>query len=135
MSHGHRWIRAGRSLLALLLAIVAIPVVNIAGAWLSDNVFGLPPGGTLRLAVDLFWVFMAGVVGTWLMVKVAAVAKTVHAWVIFAIYLAADLHGAITLWDEFPRWFTIGFIALLPPQVWLGWWLAYGKDRHQHATA
>ncbi|MCR6663998.1 MAG: hypothetical protein NVV60_12825 [Luteimonas sp.] len=118
-----------RTLLALVLAVVAIPVVNLAGAWLSDHAFGLPPGGTLRLAVDLFWVFMAGFVGTWLMVKAAAVAKTVHAWAIFAIYLVADLHGAITMWDDFPRWFTIGFIGLLPLQVWLGWWLAWGRSR------
>lgn len=124
-----------RTLLALVLAVVAIPVVNLAGGWLSDHVFGLPPGGTLRLAVDLFWVFMAGFVGTWLMVKAAAVAKTAHAWAIFAIYLVADLHGAITMWDDFPRWFTIGFIGLLPLQVWLGWWLAYGKDRHPQTTA
>ena len=116
-----------RSLLALVLAIAAIPAVNLAGAWLSEHAFGLPPGGTLRLAVDLFWVFMAGFTGAWLMVKTAAIGKTAHAWVLFAIYLAADLHGAITMWNEFPRWFTIGLLALLPLQVWLGWWLAWGR--------
>jgi len=129
----HRSIIALRSLLGLVLAIVAIPVVNLAGGWLSTQVFGLPQGGDLRLAVDLFWVFMAGFAGTWLMVRVAAVAKTAHAWAVLAIYLVADLHGAITMWHEFPRWFVIGFIGLLPLQVWLGWWLAWGRLRDRAA--
>jgi hypothetical protein len=129
MAMPRRWMVFLRSTLALVLAIAAIPAVNLAGAWLSDHAFGLPPGGTLRLAVDLFWVFMAGFAGTWLMVKTAAVGKTAHAWALFAIYLVADLYGAITMWDDFPRWFTVGFIALLPVQVWLGWWLAWGRRR------
>lgn len=116
-----------RSVLALALAIVAIPTVNLAGAWLSEHAFGLPSGGDLRLAVDLFWVFMAGFAGSWLMVRTAAAAKTAHAWILFAIYLVADLHGAITMGGEFPRWFVLGFIGLLPLQVWLGWWLAWGR--------
>src|SRR5690606_30747648 len=103
--------------------------VNLAGAWLSETVFALPPGGNLRLAVDLSWVFMAGFVGAWLMVRMAAVAKTAHALGLFAIYLAADLQGAITMGGDFPRWFVIGFIGLLPLQVWLGWWLAWGHSR------
>lgn len=69
MGRDGRWWTVLRSLLALVLAIAAIPAVNLAGAWLSDRLLGLPPGGDLRLAVDLFWVFMAGVTGTWLMVR------------------------------------------------------------------
>ena len=118
---------AVRSLLALVLAIIAIPAVNITGGWLSGHVFGLPPGGGLRLAIDLFWVCMAGFAGAWLMVRTAAVAKTMHAWALFAIYLVADLYGAITMGSEFPRWFVLGFVGLLPLQVWLGWWLAWGR--------
>ena len=116
-----------RSVLALALAIAAIPAVNLAGAWLSEHAFGLPPGGDSRLAVDLFWVFMAGFAGSWLMVRTAAAAKTAHAWILFAIYLVAGLHGAITMGGEFPCWFVLGFLGLLPLQVWLGWWLAWGR--------
>ncbi len=121
--------RVSRSVLALVLAIVAIPAVNLAGGWLSTHVFGLPPGGTLRLAVDLLWTFVAGFSGSWLAVKAAAVGKTVHAWGVFALYLAADLHAAVTMGADFPRWFLIGILALLPLQVWLGWWLAHGRRR------
>lgn len=121
MGRDGRWWTVLRSLLALVLAIAAIPAVNLAGAWLSDRLLGLPPGGDLRLAVDLFWVFMAGVTGTWLMVRAAAVAKGAHACALFAVYLAADLHGAFTMAGEYPWWFVTGFIGLLPLQVWLGW--------------
>lgn len=129
----HRSIIALRSLLGLVLAIVAIPVVNLAGGWLSTQLFGLPQGGDLRLAVDLFWVFMAGFAGTWLMVRVAAVAKTAHAWALFAIYLVVDALGVVDGWHDFPRWFTLGILVLLPPQVWLGWWLAGGRLRDRAA--
>jgi len=112
-----------RSVLALVLAIAAVPLVNLAGGELSDAL-GLPPGGTLRLSVDLFWVFMAGVAGSALMVGVAAVAKAAHAWAIFALYLALDVHVTVAAWDDFPRGFTLACLLTLPLQVWLGWWWA-----------
>ena len=118
-----------RSLLALVLAIAAIPAVNLVGAWVSEHVFRLPAGGDLRLAVDRCWVCAAGVAGSWLMVRTAAAAKTAHAWALFAIFLAVDLYGAITMGSGFPRWFVFGFVGLLPLQVWLGWWLAWGRTR------
>ena len=68
-----------RSALGLVLAIAAIPVVNLAGGELA-GVLALPRGGDARLAYDLLWVFLAGVVGSVLMVGVAAVSKTAHAW-------------------------------------------------------
>ncbi|TWT19268.1 hypothetical protein FQY83_13000 [Luteimonas marina] len=118
-----------RSLLALVLAIAAIPAVNLAGSWLSSHVFGLGPGGTLRLAVDLSWMFVAGFAGAWLMVKTAAIARAAHAWALFAIYLVAAMYAAITMRDDFPHWFTLGLLASIPAQVWLGWWLARGRSR------
>ena len=111
-----------RSVLALVLAIVAIPVVNSAGGELA-SVLGLPRGGDARLAYDLLWVFLAGLVGSALMVGVAAVAKTAHAWAIFALYLALDAYVTVMAWDDFPRWFTLACLLTLPLQVWLGWWL------------
>lgn len=62
-----------RSLLALGLALVAVPLVNLAGGELAA-LLRLPPGGDARLAYDLLWVFLAGVAGSALMVGVAAMA-------------------------------------------------------------
>jgi hypothetical protein len=117
-----------RSLLALALAIIAVPVVNLAGGELAA-LWGLPRGGDARLGYDLLWVFLAGVAGSALMVGVAAVAKTAHAWVLFALYLALDLYVTVMAWDDFPRWFTLACLLTLPVQVWLGWWLAWGRRR------
>lgn len=111
-----------RSALGLVLAIAAIPVVNLAGGELA-GVLALPRGGDARLAYDLLWVFLAGVVGSVLMVGVAAVSKTAHAWAIFVLYLGLDLYVTVMAWDDFPRWFTLGCLLTLPLQVWLGWWL------------
>lgn len=110
-----------RSVVALALAILAIPAVNLAGGELATRL-ALPPGGDARLAYDLAWIFLAGVVGTVLMVGVAAVAKTAHAWVLFALYLALALYATAMAWD-FPRWFILACLLTLPLQVWLGWWL------------
>lgn len=117
-----------RSLLALALAIIAIPLVNLAGSEVAA-LLGLPPGGDTRLGYDLLWVFLAGLVGSALMVGVAAVAKTAHAWTIFAIYLGLDVYVTVVAWDDFPRWFTLACLLTLPVQVWLGWWLVWGRRR------
>jgi hypothetical protein len=117
-----------RSLLAIALAIAAIPLVNLAGSELAA-LLELPPGGNPRLGYDLLWVFLAGLVGSALMVGVAAMAKTAHAWAIFAIYLALDVYVTVVAWDDFPRWFTLACLLTLPLQVWLGWWLAWGRKR------
>ena len=115
-----------RSVLALALAILAIPVVNLAGGELA-GLLSLPRGGDARLGYDLLWVFLAGLAGSTLMVGVAAVAKTAHAWTIFAIYLGLDAYAAVLAWDDFPRWFTLACLLTLPAQVWLGWWLAFKR--------
>jgi hypothetical protein len=111
-----------RSVLALGLALVAVPLVNLAGGELAA-LLRLPPGGDARLAYDLLWVFLAGVAGSALMVGVAAVAKSAHAWALFALYLALDLYVTVVAWDDSPRWFTLACLLTLPVQVWLGWWL------------
>lgn len=111
-----------RSVLALGLALVAVPLVNLAGGELAA-LLRLPPGGDARLAYDLLWVFLAGVAGSALMVGAAAVAKSAHAWALFALYLALDLYVTMMAWDDFPRWFTLACLLTLPVQVWLGWWL------------
>jgi hypothetical protein len=117
-----------RSVSALALAIAAILLVNLAGGELAV-LLTLPPGGDARLVYDLLWVFLAGLVGSALMVRVAAVAKTAHAWAIFAIYLAPDAYVTVIAWNDFPRWFSLGCLLSLPLQVWLGWWLAWGRRR------
>ena len=46
-----------------------------------------------------------------------------------ALYLALDVYATGMAWDDFPRWFTLACLLTLPVQVWLGWWLAWGRRR------
>ena len=123
----HRAIIVLRSAAALALALAAIPAVNLAGSELAA-LLALPRGGDARLGYDLLWVFLAGLTGAALMVRVAAVAKTAHAWAIFAIYLVLDVSVTVAAWNDFPRWFTLACLLTLPLQVWLGWWLAVRRE-------
>lgn len=115
-----------RSVLALLLAVIAVPAVNLAGGGLA-GLLHLPSGGDARLAYDLAWLCLAGVAGSAVMVGVAAMAKTAHAWAFFALYLALGLYVVVAAWDDFPRWFTLACLLALPAQAWLGWWLVVGR--------
>ena len=115
-----------RSVAAWVLSLYALPLVNQIGGELAP-VFGLSRGGDARLAYDLLWVGIAGVTGSMLMVRIAAVAKTAHAWGFLAVYLALGLVLTGLAWDDFPRWFTLACVLTLPLQVWLGWWLAFGR--------
>ncbi len=117
-----------RSVLALVLAVAAVPAVNLVGDLLSSTI-GLPPGGGMRLAVDLGWVFLSGLAGSWLAVRVADAARTAHAWAVFALYQCAALYAVTMAWEEFPRWFTLGLLLSPPLQAWLGWRLAGGRRR------
>ena len=63
---------------------------------------------------------------------VAGCADRDSTWIndrIFALYLALGLYVTVMAWDDFPRWFTLACLLTLPLQVWLGWWLAWGRRR------
>ena len=111
-----------RSVVAFIAAFYAVPLVNQVGGELTP-LLPLPRGSDARLAYDLVWVILAGITGSALMVSIAAVAKTAHAWVFFTLYMALGLVVTWLAWDDFPRWFTLACLLTLPVQVWLGWWL------------
>jgi len=121
-----------RSVAACVVSLYALRLVNQIGGELAAAL-RLPSGGDARLAYDLLWVVMAGVAGSMLMVGVAAVAKTAHAWVFLALYLALGVTLVWLAWEDFPRWFTLACLLTLPVQVWLGWWLAWGRRRATRA--
>ncbi len=116
-----------RSLLAMVLAWVAVFAVNWGGAVLAD-VIRLGQGSA-RLAWDLFWVFCAGTAAAWVVVRLAPRAPVVHAWVFFAMALVVDVVGVAQMWGELPHWFSLGVLLALPLQVWLGARLALRMRR------
>ncbi|MGI8560774.1 MAG: hypothetical protein ACR2J7_04930 [Luteimonas sp.] len=118
-----------RSLLAMALALVVVVAVNRAGGGLA-GLAGFPRGGEARLAWDLGWVCVAGVLATWAAVRLAPVAPRMHAVALFAVFLAVAVAAVMRLGDDWPRWFSAGALLSLPLQVWLGaWWGLRGRRR------
>lgn len=124
----NRAVVAFRSVVAFIAALYALPLVNQIGGELAP-LLSLPRGSDVRLAYDLTWVILAGITGSALMVALAAVAKTAHAWAFFALYMTLGAVVTWIAWDDFPRWFTLACLLTLPLQVWLGWWLMWGRKR------
>ncbi len=123
-----RLLIALRSLLALVVAIGAVQLVNIAGGWLSDAL-GIAPSSHARHVLDLLWAFLAGVAGAWCFVRIAATAKRAHAWFLLVLYLALDIQIVVQMRGIWPLWFGLGVVLTVPLQVWLGWRLATNKQQ------
>lgn len=108
-----------RSLIGLVAAIATVVVVNLAGAHVSDAV-GLH-AGTPRLAVDLGWFAISGIVATAVLLRSAAVARAMHAWGWLLGWLTVAGYAAWQMRDDWPAWFSLGVLLSLPMQVRLGW--------------
>lgn len=106
------------SLLAMMLACAAALLVNLAGGALAD-LAGFPGGGG-RLGWDLGWFFVAGVLATWLLVRLAPRAPRWHAAAFLMLALVACGLGLARLGSDWPVWFSAGVALSLPVQVWLG---------------
>lgn len=112
-----------RSCLALALAVASLPATNLFGGWLA-GALALPAGGSARLAWDLGWLMLSGVVMVALATILASRHQAANAW-IAGLLLAAGLGWAVAkLGHEFPAWFLATAILTLPLQAWLGWRLA-----------
>jgi len=116
-----------RGLLGFVVALVVVPLVNLAGGLLSDLL--RIPQGPAHLAADLFWVFVAGVAGSWCALRIASKWFLALALAFFAVAAAFGLAAVVKFWDDWPRWFSLGAVLSLPLQVWLGWRLSAGYRR------
>lgn len=124
-----------RSLLAMVLAAVAFCVANLAGSELA-MLAGFPGGGERRLAWDLGWVIVAGVLAAWVVAVLAPRAPRAHVLVLFAMLLAIAVFAVLRLGGDWPWWFSAGAVATLPLQAWLGArWALRAKARRAVAGA
>lgn len=125
-----------RSLLAMVLAFVVVALVNQGGGELAE-LAEFPGGGEPRLAWDLGWVFIAGVLAAWVVAKLAPRAPRMHAVVFFVLTLAVAVYAVVQLGDGWPRWFSIGILLGLPLQAWLGtrWALRARRDGRGESVA
>lgn len=112
-----------RTLLALVLGIVAIELVHLAGGFAFPDAYASPgtgPQAPLFLAITI----LAGTTGTFVAVASARHRPWLHAGIFFAIMLALDVAAALGVFAERGFWFKILMLASLPAQAWLGAWLA-----------
>jgi len=120
---------AMRSLLAMALGFVVVVLVNQGGGELAD-LAGFPWGGERRLAWDLAWVFIAGVLAAWVVTRLAPGASRAHAAVFFMLMLVVAAVAVMQLGGDWPRWFSAGILLTLPLQMWLGaWWALRGNAK------
>jgi hypothetical protein len=112
--------------MALLLAVIAVALVNVPGPLLIETAFPgslgpdqMPLTTPSRLLLMTI-AFAAGVAGAFVVVLVAPARPGVHALILLAIYLVIDVAAAASLWDTQPLWFTLLIVPLVFPQVWLG---------------
>jgi hypothetical protein len=108
-----------RSLLAMALAWAMFCLANIAGSGLA-TLAGFPSGGGGRLAWDLAWVIVAGVLAAAVAAALAPRAPRVHVLALFAMLLAIAVLAVARLGGDWPWWFSAGIVATLPLQAWLG---------------
>jgi hypothetical protein len=118
-----------RSLLAIALAFSVLSLANLAGGALADMT-KFPDAGEGRLAWDLGWVFIAGVLAAWTVAKLAPRAPRLHAAVFFVLMLVISMVAVAQLGGDWPRWFSAGILLTLPLQVWLGFWLSLPGRKH-----
>lgn len=114
-----RPVLALRSLFAMALAWSAFCLANLAGSTLA-SLAGFPPGGEHRLAWDVAWVFVAGVLAAWTIAVSAPRAPRPHVLAFFAILLVIALLAVARLGGDWPWWFSTAAVATLPLQAWLG---------------
>lgn len=123
MSLSQVFLLALRSLLTMVVAFAMVCLVNMAGGELADWT-GFPPAGEARLVWDLGWVFIAGVLATRVLVKLAPRAPRAHALAFFFFWLLLGVVAVARLGSDWPRWFSAGILLTAPLQVWLGFRLA-----------
>jgi len=126
MSLQHSLLLALRSMAAMGLAMAIVFLVNTAGGWLAAAL-GFP-GGSTRLAWDLGCVFVAGLLATRVLVRLAPCAPRRHALALLLLMLAVSVAAVIRLGAEFPVWFSTGLLFCVPVQVAVGVrWALHGE--------
>ena len=134
MSSGRLVVPALRSVLAMAAGFVVVALVNQGGGELGDLI-GFAGGGERRLAWDLGWVFIAGMLAAWVAVRLAPCARRAHAAVFFAAMLAVAAWAVAQMGDDWPRWFSAGVVLAVPLQVGLGaCWALRGGSRGASTT-
>ena len=118
----------GRSILAVLIGMVAVVAVTIATDFVLHAIQLFPPWGQrvpdslLVLATAYRTIF--SVAGSYLTARLAPHSPMKHALVGGAIGFAVSVVGAVATWNGGPQfqahWYPVALILLALPSAWVG---------------
>ncbi|HEV7716959.1 MAG TPA: hypothetical protein VGO53_15275 [Steroidobacteraceae bacterium] len=117
--------RLGRSILAILIGLVAVIALSLATDQLFHVLQVYPPWNqpmheTSLLLLALSYRLVYGVVGSYLAARFAPRAHMLHAMVLGGIGFVLSLLGAITMKDAGPIWYPIALVLTALPCAWIG---------------
>ncbi|MGD0577750.1 MAG: hypothetical protein ABSC08_02355 [Bryobacteraceae bacterium] len=112
---------AGSYILTIVLIILSDPLLH--ALFPKDYVAGKPIPDTL-LGVSTAIFFVVSILCAWVCAKTAPGKVLTHIVWFFAI---GELMGLVTTcvnWSKMPHWYSIAWLLLWIPGVWIGWKLA-----------
>jgi hypothetical protein len=117
--------RLGRSILALLIGLIAVIVLSLATDQLFHVLAIYPPWNqpmleTHLLLLALSYRLVYGILGSYLAARFAPRAPMLHAMILGGIGFVLSLLGAITMWDVGPIWYPIALVLTALPCAWIG---------------
>lgn len=112
--------------LVIVLGFVGVITVNVIGEALLKSIFpndmseaGLPLSLAAQISYQVM-LFIAGMVGAWLIVNFARGSAWIHVWIFGVLALFIDMSIGMTKFTDVPSWFRIVMIASIPLQLWTG---------------
>jgi hypothetical protein len=130
MSESHPPRRIGRSIGAVLTGIVAGIILTLGTDIVLHAIGVFPPGGQSMVGFDgpllLATAYRAafGIVGSYIIARLAPDRPMGHALVGGAVGLAVSILGAVVTWNKGPAFgphlYPLALVVLAMPQAWVG---------------
>ena len=122
--------RIGRSILAVLAGMVVGIAITLGTDQILHLVGVFPPWGASMVGFDVPLLLATayrtvyGVLGSYIMARLAPDKPMMHALVGGVIGLAVSILGAAATWNKGPafgpHWYPLALIVLAMPQAWIG---------------
>jgi len=119
------WRTALRSIGAFLASVLAVVVLSVATDMVCVAVGLFPPIGqpnadSRLLALAFAYRLVFGVLGGYIIARLAPVAPMGHAMVAGAIGTLVASAGAVAMWNHGPNWYPVALAVTALPSSWLG---------------
>lgn len=115
-----------KSVLIIVAGIIGILLVNYVGTMILKSIFktGISPDGIPlsenSIIAYLFMIFIAGIVGAFIITILIKQKPWIHLGVFCALAFISDTLAIQGLLVDFPVWAKIIVLVSIPIQIWLG---------------